>query len=187
MIITIGGAPWSGKSTVAKALCDRLWYPRLYAGALFRSKAEELGMTMGEFASYLKTHSDLELVLDRQMVEQCRLYSDVIYETRVWKALMPDAWSVFLDVTMEEAARRIFAWIKKDSVRAQSESPYRSVQEAYDATKRRKYDDTERYQNLYHIDIYDLSIYDYVVDTTDKTPEEVIDLVYNAIVAKTSS
>lgn len=187
MIVTIGWAPGSWKSTVAKALSEKLWYTRLYAWALFREKAEEFGMTMGEFADYLKNDSALELSLDKQMVEQCAHYPDVIYETRVGKALMPDARSVFLDVSMEEAAKRIFEWIKKDSVRAQSESGYHTIQEAYDATKKRKEDDAERYQRLYDINIYDLSMYDLVVDTSDKTPEEVIDVVYRAIIAKISS
>jgi cytidylate kinase len=45
------------------------------------------------------------------------------------------------------------------------------------ATKERNESDRKRYQDLYWIDLLDQSHYDLMIDTRDKTPEEVTAII----------
>jgi cytidylate kinase len=79
---------------------------------------------------------------------------------------------VFVDVSDEEAARRIYA-ARRDT------DQYASQQEVLDMTISRNKKDSVRYQALYGIDIYDMQHYDLFIDSTDKTPDEVLSMIYD--------
>jgi len=76
---------------------------------------------------------------------------------------------VFLDVTDEEAAKRIFG------DKARTGDAYDSLQKVQEATNKRNIDDANRYKELYGIDITDKNNFDLVVDTTGKFPQQVAD------------
>lgn len=93
----------------------------------------------------------------------------IVLDSRLGFYCQPKAFKVFLDVTDKEAAKRIFG----DTQR--SGDNYASLEKVQEATEKRNTDDTDRYKELYTIDITDRSHFDLVVDTTGKTPQEVAD------------
>ena len=54
---------------------------------------------------------------------------------------------------------------------------YKTLDEAIEKLKERRESEKLRYKAFYHVDITDMSNYDCVIDTTDKTPEEVAELI----------
>jgi len=95
--------------------------------------------------------------------------SRIILDSRLGFYCQPNAFKVYLDVSDEEAARRIFG----DKER--SGDVYGSLQAVQEATKKRNQDDIQRFKELYHIDLSDKANFDLVVDTDGKNPQQVAD------------
>ena len=95
--------------------------------------------------------------------------SNIILEGRLSWRCQPKAFKVYLDVSDEEAARRIF----NDTERLGD--TYSSEQEVLEITRTRNTKDAQRYINQYGVDINDKNNYDLVIDTTTKIPQQVAD------------
>ena len=80
---------------------------------------------------------------------------------------------MYLDVDLKEAARRIFRDIKKDPEK-RNEGSVNSEEEMLASIKRRVESDKARYRKYYGFDAYDPFMHDILIDTTDKSPEEVV-------------
>jgi cytidylate kinase len=93
----------------------------------------------------------------------------VILDSRLGFYCQPEAFKVFLDVSDEEAARRIYGDKQRTG------DAYASIQAVQEATEKRNIDDANRYEELYGIDITDKNNFDFVVDTTGKIPQQVAD------------
>ena len=92
---------------------------------------------------------------------------NVILDSRLGFYCQPKAFKVYLDVTDEEAARRIFGDTERIG------DTYNSLQAVQEATEKRNQDDIQRYKELYNIDLSDKANFDLVVDTTGKIPQQV--------------
>lgn len=177
MIITITGDAGSGKSTVAKILVDKLDAERVYAGGIFRKMAKEQNMTLEEFLEYTKKHPEIHSKVDEEIRDDARKYSklgkDVIVEGRVHFYFIPESIKFFLKVDLNEAAERIWKDLNdKETSRSRNENSTHSLKETKKKILERNQQDRERYQKLYHIDIYDLKNFDLIVDTTNITPQQ---------------
>ncbi len=171
MIITMSGKAGSGKGTVSKLLAEKLGYEYISIGNMKRELATAMGMTISEFnkegekpenrEKYDLKYEDYQKSLD--------VNSHIILDSRLSFYCQPNAFKVFLDVSDEEAARRIFG----DKER--SGDAYASLEAVFEATKQRNIDDAKRYIDLYGVDIRDKSNFDLVVDTDGKTPQIVAD------------
>jgi len=81
----------------------------------------------------------------------------------------PKSFKVFLNVSDDEAARRIF----NDKTRIGDE--YDSLEAVKEATIQRNTNNERRYKELYGVDITDMNNFDFIVDTTGKDPHQVAD------------
>ena len=70
------------------------------------------------------------------------------------------------------AASRIF----NDSTRSE-EKKYASIKEAETSLLNRRALEVERFKKLYHVDIDNEANFDLVIDTTGKTPDEIVNLI----------
>jgi cytidylate kinase len=93
-------------------------------------------------------------------------HAPVILDSRLGFYNQPGAFNVFLDVSSEESARRIF-------LNERETDKYDSLEEVLEMTEVRETKNKERYQKLYDVNLYDISQYDLVIDTTVMSPEEV--------------
>ena len=98
-----------------------------------------------------------------------------IIDGRLSWHFIPRSFKIFLDVNLKEAARRIFEASKKGL--RPDEKPYGSVDEALSRLVARTESDSRRYKKYYKVDYLDRNNYDLIVDTTHKTPEEIIALI----------
>lgn len=166
--ITISGIPGSGKSTVAELLKDKLGLKYVYSGMIFREMAKKYNMSLEEFGKYCEKNSKIDKELDNRQLEILR-EGDVILEGRLsgWLAhrnKIP-AFKVSLVADLDTRAQRI---VKREEG---------SVELRKKEILERERSEYLRYKKYYKIDIKDSSIYDLVIDTGDKTPEDIVDII----------
>lgn len=170
--ITISGTPGSGKSTVSKILEKKLGISYVYSGMIFRELAEEHSMELEEFGKYCEKNSKIDKKLDARQLEILKK-GNVILEGRLagWLAYQNNipALKVAIDTDIETRARRIVNREKGCVEFRKKEILERERSEAL------------RYKNYYNIDLKDKSIYDLVIDSGDKTPEEIVELIIEKI------
>jgi len=166
--ITISGTPGSGKSTVATLLKDQLDLPYIYSGMIFRSLAEEHNMSLAEFGSYCEKNPDIDKEIDEKQVEILKR-GNVILEGRLagWLAYKNNitACKVMIDADVDIRAKRI---VKREEG---------SVEERKKEMLNREESEIKRYKTYYNIDLKDISIYDLTIDSSEKTAEEITELI----------
>lgn len=171
--ISITGDLGSGKSTVARLLSKRTGAAIYSTGAIQRKMAAAHGMTTTEYNVYAETHPEIDWEIDNAVKELNDLREDLIVDSRMAWHFADKSYSVYVGVTAEEAAKRIFA-------AGREEEKYASEEAAAEYIKERRASELLRYKQIYNADLNDMSNYDLVVDSTDKTASEVADIIYEA-------
>lgn len=172
MLITIGGKAGSGKGTTAKLLADELHYTTISIGDMKRQLAEEMGLSIYEF-NILWDQPENAKEFDLKYEEYQKnlsLQEKIILDSRLGFYCQPQAFKILLDVDETVAAHRILG-AKRDS--EHSKTP----EEALKEVKERNLSDHARYQRLYNIDVRNYKHYSLVVDTSTRTPEEVLEII----------
>lgn len=172
VVITISGTPGSGKSTVAELLEKKLGIRYVYSGMIFRELAEKHKMPLEEFGKYCEENEEVDKELDDYQLDILRK-GDVILEGRLsgWLAFRNNipALKVALVADLDTRAGRI---VNREEG---------SVEKRKKEILKREKSEAMRYQTYYKIDVKDVSIYDTVIDTGDKTPEEIVDLILDKL------
>lgn len=138
-----------------------------------RELATQMGMNIIEFNKLGELPENVEK-FDKQYEEfqkNLDVNDNIVLDSRLSFYCQPKAFKVFLTVSPEEAARRIF----NDKVRVGDVYP--TLEAVLEDVKKRDQQDTQRYKDLYGIDIMDMSQFDLVVDTSPNTPQKFIDLI----------
>ena len=170
--ITISGTPGSGKSTVTKLLGEKFGLKCVYSGEIFRNLAKKYKMPLAEFGRFCEKNEKIDKELDDQQLKHLKK-GDVIVEGRIagWIAYLNNipTVKVLLNADIATRAKRIVNREKGDVKKRKQEILQRERSEA------------TRYKNYYNIDLKDTSIYDIVIDTSDKTPDEIVDIILQEI------
>jgi cytidylate kinase len=171
-VVTISGLPGSGTTTVSKLLEEKTNINYVYSGDIFRKMAKEYGMSLEEFSRYCENHKDVDEELDRYQLK-ILLEGNVILEGRLagWIAYRSNISSlkVALEADLETRAERIVKREKGDLNNRKKEIESREKSEA------------ARYKKYYDIDVYNMKIYDLVIDSSNKTPEEIVEIILKEI------
>ena len=186
MIVTITGLPGSGKSTLGKPLAAALGLKHYYIGGIMRECAKKRGMTLNEYLKLGETDSSVDQEVDSYQTELGKRSDDFVIEGRTSFYLIPHSVKVFLTVSLAEGARRIKDDLA-DSVKAKSRNEGKTGSESaiIERLKERVASDRKRYKKYYGIaDAYDPSLFDIVVDTTEKTPDATLQEVLEQIKKK---
>lgn len=182
MIITIGGKPGSGKSTVAERLAADLGYKRYYVGAMWREAARKRGMNITEFGALANRDSSIDKEFERNIEKLGKREDNFVIESRTAWHFIPQAIKIFIDVTPEEGAKRIWSSIqKKNSAERTEERHLTSLEAVLESVKDRMVKETVRYRKYYGIDIFDSKHYDLFLDATALGPEEEYQAVYGFV------
>jgi cytidylate kinase len=170
--ITVSGFPGSGTTTVAKLLEKKTGFTYVYSGDIFRKMAKKYGMSLEEFGRYCENHKEIDEELDRYQLKILEK-GNVILEGRIsgWIAYRNNIVSlkVVLETDLETRVERIIKREKGDFKKRKQEIVDREKSEA------------TRYKKYYDIDVCDSSIYDLVIDSSDKTPEEIVEIIFKEI------
>jgi len=166
--ITVSGTPGSGKSTIAQLLHEKLGIKYVNSGMIFRESAEKYKMSLGEFGKYCEKNIKIDKEIDNRQVEILKK-GNVILEGRLagWLAFKNDipSFKIMIDADINIRAKRVVNREKGNVDKRKKEIIEREKSEA------------TRYKNYYGINLSDISIYDLVIDSSDRKPEEIIDIV----------
>lgn len=180
MIISISGAEGAGKSTIAKMLAEKLGWPRYYIGGIRRQKAAEKGMTLAEYNKLGESDPSTDVEVDEYQRRLGQEQDDFVIEGRTSWYFIPHSFKIFLDVKMEEAAKRIFSALQESQDRNEGKG-LDSEAAVLESLKGRRESDRVRYDKYFGINVFDPSHYDFVLDTTDLSIEEAFNRVYDAV------
>ncbi len=171
MLVTISGPPGAGTSTVAKLVAARLGLERVDGGSVFRQMAAERGLDLVAFSSLAERDTTIDVALDERLAARARSGA-VVLESRLagWIARnegLP-ATTVWIDADEGERARRVAVRYGIDPAAAAA------------ANRRRNDSERLRYRTYYGIDLGDRSVYDLVLDSTSRSPEELTESIVAA-------
>ena len=171
-IISLSGDLASGKGTVSNILTADLNYGIYRNGEYFRKLAKEMGMDVTSFNVYVKEHPEIDRQIENSAAEYAKQNDNFVIDARLGWYAVPESFKVYLKVDLDVSAQRAFYDEKRKST-----EKFNTVEEQKQDIIRRYNYENERYRNLYQIRKNDMSNYDLVVDTTDKTPEEVAKII----------
>jgi cytidylate kinase len=183
MIISLSGAPGSGKSTIAQMLADKLNYTRYYMGGLRREKARERGMTLAEYNKLGEEDIQTDQEVDLYQKELGEKENNFVIEGRTSWHFIPHSFKIYLDVNEEEGAKRIFKSLQSKNDRNEDKD-LDSWGKVLESNRSRVASDAMRYQKYYQINIYNQNNYDFYLDTTKLAPNEVFLAVWGAVQAE---
>ncbi len=170
MIISISGLPGSGKSTVAKIVCEKMGYERYYMGGILRKMAENKGVTILELMKQAETDSTIDEEIDQYVTDLGRNSDNFVIESRTAFYFIPDALKVYISVDLGEASKRIFKDLAKEE--RKNEEKADSIEELAKKLQERVETDKMRYEKYYGVDFTNENNYDLVIDSTNLSPEE---------------
>ncbi len=167
MIIAVGGTIASGKTTLARNLAEEFHLDHVSAGAVMRKMAEERGMSLMEFSKLAES----DFAIDREIDERQKKMAtgDCVVEGRLSAHFLKPDFAVWLTAPIDVRAGRLSG---REGI---------SISEAKKRTLQREKSERTRYKKIYGIDLGDKEVYDLVLDTRDKTADEVMGIVSAAI------
>ncbi|MDP3985548.1 MAG: cytidylate kinase family protein [bacterium] len=174
MIITLSGLPGSGKSTVGRMVAEHLGYQFYSMGDLRGKMAMDRGITIDELNEIGKSEDWTDREVDEYQKKLGETEDNFVIDGWVSFHFIPQSFKVFLDIDPTVGATRIFEHQRPD------EAQNVSVQETQKRLAKRVSDTDARYQKYYGVSFLDRSQFDLVIDTSDKTPEEVAGLILAA-------
>lgn len=171
MIITIGGRPGSGKSTVAKLLATKLGFKHYSTGDIWRAIVKERGISLEESQRLNAKTNELDKLVDTYQKELGMKEDNFVLDGRLGWFFIPQSTKIFLDVDPQVAAQRIFKDTREGK---RSEQAIKDVEEAMRKSNERDAHDAKRYKELYTINFQDSTNFDLVIDTSVPTAEEIV-------------
>ena len=177
MIISFSGPGGSGKSTVARMLAEKLGWTHYYIGGIRRQKAKARGMTLAEYNKLGEIDPSTDLEVDQYQEELGKKEDNFIIEGRTSWYFIPHSFKIYLDISLEEGAKRVFKSLGRKNNRNEDKN-IETLKDAIKSVKKRMESDKKRYKKYFNIDVYNSNNYDLVVDTTVLNIEQVFDRVY---------
>ncbi len=166
VIIAISGFHGVGKSTLSKHLSERFGLRRISSGEIFRRLAGERGLTLEEFSRIAEEDECIDYLIDETLVREC-LSGGCVADGLLagWFLLEVADLKIWLKSPLETRVKRI------------CEREGRSFEEVYRETLIREESEVKRFREFYGFDVYDLSIYDVVLDTSKISLETLFHVV----------
>lgn len=174
-IITISGALGSGKSTIMKILSNRLGYETYSTGSAQREIAKKYGLTTLELNHVADKNPEIDKEIDSIFKTLTQTGKKYIVDSRLAFFFIPESFKIKLNIDIQEAAKRILS----DTTRT-SEVKCETTQQMVHVLQQRRASEVSRFLDTYGINIDDESHFDLIIDTTNKTPDEICDIIIHA-------
>ena len=175
-IISLGGLPGSGKSTIKTLLAEKMNWATFSTGDFMRNMAIEYGMTFDAFNALIATDKSLDEKIDAESIKIEREGNQLIVDSPLAFHFVPSSFKVFLNISLEASAERIYNDKERESRKSVGDT-MDSVDEAVARIKARIANHNDRYMRHYNISPYDTNQYDLVIETEHSTPEQVVERI----------
>lgn len=168
--VAISGKSGCGNTTVSTLLSQKLGITLI--NYTFRQLAAEKGLTLQQVIENAKTDDSYDIYTDTHQVELAKETSCVLgSRLAIWMLKEADL-KVYLLASDDIRASRILNREGGD------------IEEIKRFTAFRDSQDSARYKKLYNIDNTDYSAADIVIDTADKNPEQITELIIEELIKK---
>ena len=165
MIIAISGLTGSGKNTLGELLAKKLGY--MLVCPTFKDLAKKEGISLMEFQKKAENDPDIDRKFDEILKEQAQ--GNCVVTTWLGPWMVDADLRIGLTAPVEVRAERIAG---RDRM---------TIENAVKHVKERDLRNRNRYLKLYHIDIFDESVYDALLDSGRHSPEELLKKVLELI------
>lgn len=169
MIITISGLAGSGTTTASKILSKKLNIPYISAGDIFRQMAAEKNMDLLEFGKFAEENENIDTLIDKRQAEIASKSENLIVEGRLSAHFVDADLKLWFIAPVDVRTKRI---CKREN------KPYDVVREEVIS---RSNSEAKRYLDIHGIDINDMEIYDFIINTGSFNAERVADIILNVI------
>ena len=168
--IAITGDLGSGKSSVAKIICQKAGYDYFSTGSLQRKLAAEKGMDTLELNYLSEKTNEIDDYIDaflKNIDSDKSITKPMVLDSRLAWHFVKSAFKVYLKVQPEIAARRVLA------DKARSNEPLTAdIEDSKNSLLERQEVEARRFKKLYRIDYRKLDHYDLVINTSTSTPKK---------------
>ncbi len=165
--VAISGKSGCGNTTVSTMLSEKLGIKLI--NYTFRQLAQEKGMTLAEVIESAKTSDEYDVYVDNHQVELAMAESCVLgSRLAIWMLKKADL-KVYLYASDETRALRILNREGGD------------IEEIKSFTAMRDKEDSSRYLKLYNIDNNKYDFVDLFIDTADKNPNQIVELILDEL------
>jgi len=169
MRITISGLPGSGTTTVAKILAEKLDFPLISAGEVFRKLADEKNMSLEQFSMYAEMNPEIDKLIDSKQREEALKQENAVVEGRLSGWMVPADLKVWIycdeSIRYERVARR-------------EKKPFDAVKSE---TRMREEIEKRRYMKIYGIDIEDKNIYHLMINSGKFSANQIVEIILKAM------
>ncbi len=155
VVIAIAGPHGSGKSTYAKMISEEFNFRHITIGLIFREMAKEKKLSLEEFSAYVEKHPEIDREMDDRIIIEAKKGDDVIIDSQLSAWMTKDLSKIKIYFTAPKSVR-IIRIAARENV---------SYEKAEKETITREKSEKKRYKELYNIDISNLSIYDFIINT----------------------
>jgi cytidylate kinase len=152
MIITVGGSPGTGTSTLARMLSRELDLRWVNSGELFRKIASDRGISLKELGRIAEESPEIDYLIDDAQ-RAMAIETGGVFEGRLSGHILDADLRILLKADRRVRAERIAVREKK------------LVEDALQESKVREECEARRYEKYYNIDLNDFSVYDLVIDS----------------------
>jgi CMP/dCMP kinase len=174
--ILLSGLSGTGSTTAAKRIAEDFGLRYVYGGAIFRKMAKERGIPLEELVESLEQNTTVEREVDDYLKELARSEDDLLIESRTIGWILPPdvpAIRIWLTCDLPERLRRV------QNREHHARSPENLL--------RREASDNKRYRALYGIEPDDFTPFDFVVNTTALSVDEVVQAIEEFIRARVAA
>ena len=178
MEITISGKPGSGKTTVGKLVAKKLKLKFYSEGEFQRKLARQLSISIIELNKISERSKNYDKILDQRQIDLGVTQDNFLLDSRLGWYFIPDAVKIFLDVKLDEAAKRIFHDKKR---KAEKNIDIKITKKNI---KQRIKLEKEKYKQKYNLNPYLKKHYDLYLDTTKLLPERVAEKIIKFVKKK---
>jgi cytidylate kinase len=162
LVVTIGGPHGTGKSTYAKMVANELRLRYVSAGLLFRDLAREKRISLEKLSKQAAKAPEIDNLIDERSAAEAAKGNVVIEgQLAAWMAKDLAQVRIYLNAPDEVRITRI---ARRDHV---------GYEAARKQTMERERIQRDRYKRYYDIDIDDMSLYNIVIDTGNRSIESV--------------
>jgi CMP/dCMP kinase len=173
--ITITGDLGSGKSTIAKILCEELNFTYYSTGNIQRQIAADMGIDTLQLNYLSETDTSIDKLIDEKTIALKDSKTGIVLDSRLaWHFLKP-SFKLYLTVDNAVAANRVVA----DKLR-KNEPSAESVSDIAANLLLRRAAENKRFLEKYNVHCGLMTNYDFVIDTSSLSIPEVANAVLDA-------